>query len=1799
MANGYLGKISAIVSANTADFDSKLSKSAAEVRKFAGSMQGTLTSAQSGSAAALRGIYTDAQKVERALKAVSTQKLSFKGFQGPDLQSAVTRMQALYSVTEQISKPLAGAAKSLGKLSYEVQGVFLPAMKSAQKATESLAATVDKTGKVGAKQFGSVASQVERTTAAVSRLKEASALVSGLASGNELRFQRPEQVSEAQRSATIQSQIGSLPPSLMAGMDGYIAQQKAAALETERLAAAIEKAKLSRKGDVARNVAAAEDAYRKQIALQSQLNTLVEQEVAARRRASAATTRSFTLQNAPPVKNDLGLFGTNVQRGADQALARARALSVEFSKLPAAASNSISGLAQIAGRMANDLQAGRTNATAFNQVLDRLEGSVRSLAAAEQSRDAASQARQRILAAEIAENDRLIDQERELAAARRADVAESRQRVSGSLADAEQALIGPRRPREQPIDEVFSGLGRQAEQFRTSVDSTFGLPQFGELSDQARRAGVEIQNIATEIRRLESLDPQHDIEEYADAWSRAYNRVRQVNDVIAGGTRIADAAAAAGNAPPPPPVPPVIDRNQDRLGASSPMDRNAGNVGARTSLGGVGASTDVFGMGRSSSLADHRRDLARSAVGPDIEAPRRQLSGLEGSITSLKSRIDTLPEPLRARFVPAIRDAEREFIRLSTAVVPVAAEIEAARRRLVVLTQDANRAAAAMNFAGSFGGEGITGINLGLDQRALQGFEGALTSLQGALGRTRAAARGPAVAAFNELRNAIAQAFAAGTTEEPATRQRLARLQAAAVNATSQAGGGSVSRIRRDMQRAGDVGRGGFDNLSLAANQAAFAIDDFMSSTGGLDQKLRAVSNNITQMAFVLGGTTGLFIGLGAVLAGQVAVGIVRFINNGRTSEDQTKALNEALARQKGLVEELAQAFRSLGDAMSRGTFSAGGDAGRQFGQSVSDIRRKQRDAREGRVAGSNVAFQQNAANLSRDKRELETQENPGIRAALANRIREAESLNRALPSVLANRAPQLPAISGTRGVGTGEITTPERLQEVLVQEALRNIPTMQNTPTGRGIITDEERERRARAMVGNAGDTFSSQREVIQTMIGQLAPQAGAYTPGGREVSQTIARLQSLLDQLETPFQRAIDEMALKVAAASEEAARSIRSSQEDVAAAISRGVSGAALFQQRLDSLASELADADAQLARSVEMAAETGDPTKREAVVKAAEEKVAAVRVKQAETEARAREMRLGRSFGGERLTQATASMEGNERFKNERAGLIAQGRASADAELVARRKVEQSAASVGDKQQQLRDARAERQKVEDAGGDTPAADAAVKKAEADLKAAQAAAQAAGQNLELAQKSSEFVAALAEATIALEAAIARIRKIGDSAMQKSESGADAAQKAYEDNPLRGGAMEARDAAESRLIEDRARVAKAQADLDNKRREVQADPRMAGIDKEIEANKQRQQDLNAKAAIGGITPKEQAELDAAAKREIELMRQREQLAQNLTAAERKQLDAINNGIAAREKELDALRQKAAQDPTFDRRKAAAEQITETSRRQADEAQQRFINNPTSQNRKDRDEADRRLRKDSKRVEGLQDSLDAKKKKMQQDPRVQAIDKELKANNERLAALAKKEATGGLTKDERQERKFLQGKNRTIRGERDSIVEQGTRPERDAIDKEQIAQNQRDRAMRGRDLGMTERERFAKDFKEGAGADINARAKEMKDQGLDPTKFLRQAVKNQMEQVAPMLQGFEEERQNALLQGPSRKALQVSDVSTSQGASELTRLLRGDDSAKDVNLAELRKQTQKFDALIEIIKQQNPGVLL
>ena len=93
----YLGKISAVVTANTAEFTSKLNSAAGTVRKFAGEVQGNITGAMNEADRAFKSVLTPLQKLQASLKAASSIGLDFKGFDGAirDIEGLKARMQTL------------------------------------------------------------------------------------------------------------------------------------------------------------------------------------------------------------------------------------------------------------------------------------------------------------------------------------------------------------------------------------------------------------------------------------------------------------------------------------------------------------------------------------------------------------------------------------------------------------------------------------------------------------------------------------------------------------------------------------------------------------------------------------------------------------------------------------------------------------------------------------------------------------------------------------------------------------------------------------------------------------------------------------------------------------------------------------------------------------------------------------------------------------------------------------------------------------------------------------------------------------------------------------------------------------------------------------------------------------------------------------------------------------------------------------------------------------------------------------------------------------------------------------------------------------------------------------------------------------------------------------------------------------------------------------------------------------------------------------------------------------------------
>jgi hypothetical protein len=1483
MANGYLGKISAIVSANTADFDSKLSKSAAEVKKFAGSMEGSLTSARSGAGTALRGIYTDAQRLQRALTAAATQKLSFSAFKGikeANLAEAIKQMQAVYSVSQQIGKPLAGAAKTMSGLSAGVQAEFLPAMIRAQTATEKLSETIDRTGTAGVRQFEAVEKQVTKTVAAMSRMKEAGAMVSGLATGQELRFQRPELSSEMQRSAALQSQAAQMSPAAISssGVAGLVAQQRAAAIETERLAAALERESLLING----NVTEATAAYQSQLAVQRRVNDELERQI-----------------------------------------------------------------------------------------------------------------------------------------------------------------------------QLEANIG----------------------------ASTDISNIGQFSRR-----------------------------------------------------------------------ENRRFIGASTSIRDMGARTDITGYGQSSSLEERRRSLATSAMGSDIEAPRRQLSFLEGGITSLKGRIDTLPSSLRVGFVPAIRAAEQEFIRLSTSASPLPEQINAARQRMVLLTQQVTRAARALSFAESFGGRGVSGIRLGLDERALRGYEGSLTALQTALTRTQATARGPAVAAFNALRNAIAEALGAGTLEEPATRQRIQRLQAAAVQATSQAGGGSVRGIQTAMRRAGDVSRNGVDRLSLGINQLAFAFDDFMSSTGGWDQKLRAISNNITQLGFVTGGTTGLFVSLGAVIAGQAAVGIYKWINGGRTAEDQTKALNDSLAKQKSLVEDLAQSFKSLADAMSEGTFSGAGKKSADINRQMEDIRKKQVEFRKERVSETDTAVQRERGEQNRLNREMEKETDPGLRAAQAAAIRESKDREKRAMDAAAARAANRASQDDVRRVAGGSIRATEFLEggRMTVRSAEE---------------ADRRRGRLEESIAGANGDPAELARivreridERNQTAIRPIGITNFEETPEIYRAREDVRQLEQLLASLQDPIREAIDTAANDIADSTRGPAETIRNAQNEVAEAIKAGLPGARLFGLELDKTAKAMQDAFKKL----EKAAEESDPEKKRKLVAEAQANVADLQARRADIERQADALRYERTVESQR--QSSTVMD------RSRGNLGASG--LENGQLARRmREIENQRETI-------------RQQAAMEEHQNPMSQRLFEQSEAALN--------------------REVVAIEAATLALKMfaeALSRASEEAKGNLNSAQQAADEARRADLGTSTER-TQEARKRAESDLENQRNAAQDAQRQIDNERARQEEEAR-AGNDLLM---RQRENGPRAEAARKASDASDfatkmmkdagieqtgsyignAAAARAAGREDVALA---QEAARAVNQESSRVFGDISNGfwqtVTAALEEAEKLAQEAEATfaDEFARMREIDEQLASGSMSASDQEALRneraglmaTVEPAISESRRRAEKAiEASTREEERRKSANRGS-------------------ELGRNSdEKFAA----ETQAGMTDI----KNYYEGRAEANNGFRPAgdAEAQAEAEKRYREEREKEARTAT-RAGRGREAFLTDRERFARDSREGIVRDMTEGA--IDQAGVMNVNgrraLLEKGIKNQMKEVAPMLQAFEEERQTALLQGPSRKALQVSDVSTSQGASELTRLIRGDDSAKDVNLAELRKQTQKFDALIEIIKQQNPGVLL
>lgn len=984
----------------------------------------------------------------------------------------------------------------------------------------------------------------------------------------------------------------------------------------------------------------------------------------------------------------------------------------------------------------------------------------------------------------------------------------------------------------------------------------------------------------------------------------------------------------------------------------------------------------------------------RNELGPAITDQQRQFDVLRGSIVSVKGQLDTLPASVRSQFIPAIQQAEAEFQRLRALGPDATAEaIENASNEVDRLNQQLRRVSqvqALPNFAQA------------LDDSAIRGSIGSLNALQQILSRVGAEAGSNAAVQFDRMRAAIQRATADGTIGSQAFQNELREIARDAAVAAAETGRIGQGAAFREIQRGGDVARGGFDRLSLATQQAAFAVDDFLSVQGDFSQRIRAVQNNVTQLAFILGGTTGLFVGLGAAIAAQAAVGLVRWYNEGRTAEDQTKALNDALARQKSLVEELAQAFESLGDSIARRAFSQSGQEARAFAKELDEIAKKQREARESTVADLDPGTQRERAEQNRIQRELEASSDPRERARLAADLRRSQERERLTTQAAVNQ--RSPSIA--------------RLQELVEGSATDEIRAYMQ----RRIIPPRSIEQAQQQEIDQLGDgsDLRATRTAINNRIEELRSSPVADDEAVRRAVYELERALAVIDR---DIGEAADALAVSVIKSANSLSLGIESAQQDVEDAIRRGVAGAADFQAGLANTAKQLEAAEKRL----EEAQRVRDPVQREEAVRSAQAEVRDLELRRDAIEEEARNVRLTTGRGGARTEAALSALQGNERFANEYGRLTARLRDAVDRETQARRNLD-----IANKE---------------------GSDATKAKAREELDAASAA--------------SDLAAATAEAALAMEKALARIRKIGDDTLRGSEQIADDAQRNFTQDPTAENRRE-RDAAEQQLIRDRERVARANNALDRARSVAEvSDPRVKQINEELEAIRRERNQISDKSAQDR-TEEDARRSEELANREAALQAEREERLRQLTRAEQDQVDAIAQEIAAREKMIAALEKQRAFDEEVERRR-----------------------NPQGDAIRGLDLAETPGQRAARETE--QGILD--------------IDAAFRGIGRQLV-----EDAGGLFDIDAAEQRLL---------------DENERNRQDAI------------------------RRFAAD---------------------------------QQRAAAPAIFGLADSVANAVLQGPSRAALNVSDISTQEGARELNRLLRGDDSARDQNLIELQRQSQALD---------------
>ena len=522
-------------------------------------------------------------------------------------------------------------------------------------------------------------------------------------------------------------------------------------------------------------------------------------------------------------------------------------------------------------------------------------------------------------------------------------------------------------------------------------------------------------------------------------------------------------------------------------------------------------------------------------VGGEITAVRNQLRELPGVAAELGPTVDNLT----TRWQNLARDG----------VGFTAEQLQRVRRETQDIQAALNRRAdIGQQFLQNFGGAGAAGLSLGIDERQLRSVASQIEFVQNRLSRLNAEQRGPAVAALEAYRQAAFIAFSgtADSAEQAAADVAATRLEL--IRTAAAAEGVRVGRFADDFRRAGDQARGFGDRAGLAIQQAAFAFDDFFSVTGGLDQRVRAAGNNISQLGFILGGTEGLITGISISIGAQLVASLIKWYNNGRKSEDQTKALNAALADQKRIVDALADSYKKVADAVRDAGLSENGRRNASTRRQVEEIQQQQRKAREQRVQAVDIGVAAARGDVAKFERELGMAVTPVEQVRARLQLQAAQERQRQ---------------EEQRAVRDAERRARGNIRSQTIDALSQSYRTEAEILTMGGSSALAERQV---ANLQNIGQSPQDSLRALQARIDELV-QRGAE-------GSVIQPLQQLREQLLTQVQQIqADKIAARISQEALRIADAMDAAQADISAAFS-GVIGASGIEDEIAAFAESLA-------------------------------------------------------------------------------------------------------------------------------------------------------------------------------------------------------------------------------------------------------------------------------------------------------------------------------------------------------------------------------------------------------------------------------------------------------------------------------------------------------------------------------------------------------------------------------------------------------------------------------------------------